>query len=336
MTTQHPIFTPMHFFKSFSLLHRRSKSDTALTSRAQATSNAILVIGPSCDIPSSLIDITVNEPKTQPFASFNQRVFEAELENQHLTHLNSSLALRLTLAETQLQLTISELYAEMHKSVQLHRQTLKDKDTISELQKTCQQYRHSLSVFPDLAGLHFSRTSLASSPQQSSSPAVWTSDEQHYSTALKLVLKTRQELRINKKIAMFWKRKAKTILKYADLITPSPSDISEVQDVLSKERREAVNALQRRRQMMPSSGTQITLPPTRFPESTPKLVPPVPSTTVDGQLYGFEYTQSYRSFQEPWNSVTEDQERVISAHQNKLRRRAGSVDLRQSASFASA
>jgi len=308
----------MRFFKSFSLLHRRSRSDSALP--IQATGSAVLIIGPSCeDLYSSPIDI-----KT---ISFNQRVFEAELENQHLTQVNSSLALRLTLAETQLQLTMSELYAEMHKSVQLHRQAQRDKDTISELQTTCQQYRYSLNseAASTLAGLLSSR---ASSPRQSSS----LGDEQHYSTALKLVLKTRQELRNTKKIAMFWKRKAKIILEHADLVTPSPSDISEVQNVLSQERMEAVTALQRRRQMRSPSGTQITLPPTK---STPGLVPPVPNTTVDGLLYGFEYTQSYRSFPETCIPAIEEREQVISVHQNKLRRRAGSVDLRQSASIAS-
>jgi len=324
MTTQHPIFIPMRFFKSFSLLLRRSRSDSVLPSPIQATSSAVFIIGPSCeDFPSSPID--VNEPKT---ISFNQRVFEAELENQHLTRVNSSLAIRLTLAETQLQLTMSELYAEMHRSVQLHRQAQRDKDTISELQTTCQQYRHSLNsdVTSNLAGLLSSRVS---SPRQSSS----LGDEQHYSTALKLVLKTRQELRNTKKIAMFWKRKAKTILEHADLITPSPSDISEVQNILSQERMEAVNALQRRRQRRSTSGTQITLPPTK---STPGLVSPVPNTTVDGLLYEFEYTQSYRSSPKTCSLAIEEREQVIGAHQNKLRRRAGSVDLRQSASIASA
>ena len=303
--------TPMRFFKSFSLLHRRSRSDSALASPAQATGSAVLIIGPSShDFPSSPTDVI--EPKT---VSFNQRVFEAELENQHLTRVNSSLVLRLTLAETQLQLTMSELYAEMHKSVQLHRQVQRDKNTISELQTTCQQYRHSLNseVTSTLAGLLSSRVS---SPRQSSS-----GDEQHYPTALKLVLKTRQELRNTKKIAMFWKRKAKTVPAHADLITPSPSDISEVENVLSRERMEAVNALQRRRQMRSPSGTQINLPPTK---SAPGLVPPVPNTSVDG----FEYSQSFSETCSPG-------EQAVSAYQNRLRRRAGSVDLRQSASIAS-
>jgi len=132
---------------------------------------------------------------------------------------------------------------------------------------------------------------------------------------------------------MFWKRKAKTILEHADLITPSPSDISEVQNILSQERMEAVNALQRRRQRRSTSGTQITLPPTK---STPGLVSPVPNITVDGLLYEFEYTQSYRSSPKTCSLAIEEREQVIGAHQNKLRRRAGSVDLRQSASIASA
>ncbi|KAJ3565093.1 hypothetical protein NP233_g7863 [Leucocoprinus birnbaumii] len=263
----------MRFFKSFSLLHRRSKSEPALSSRPSFTNSAIIIIGPSReDLPPDVIlDITANN--NRPFTPVNQRVFEVELENQQLSRANASLALRLTLAESQLQLTMSELYAEMHKSVHLCRQAQKDKDTISELQSTCQYLRRSLhypspDLDPPIDSKSVDSSTVFGSPS-TGSPAIRQSDGQPYSTALQLVLKTRQELRNCKKIAMFWKRKAKTVVELADLVTPSPSEISEVQDSLTKERLEAVAALQKRRQLMSASGTQTTLTPSSVLKSAP-------------------------------------------------------------------
>ncbi|KAF5358559.1 hypothetical protein D9756_001775 [Leucocoprinus leucothites] len=344
--------TPMRFFKSLSLLHRRSKSDPALTSRPSATNSAILLIGPSHEgFPIDIIDITADHgPRNRPLTCPNQRVFEVELEIQQLSHTNASLALRLTLAENQLRLTMSELYAEMHKSIHLLRQAKKDKDTIDELQKTCQQLRRTLSSFPDAASTFNLPTDPRSidSHMETDSPHTGSSilrqsDENHYSTALQLVLKTRQELRNCKKTALFWKRKAKTIPEHANLVTPSPSEISEVQDVLTRERMEAVNALQRRRQLMSASGTQATLASVNFLKLAPKLVPPVPRTGTDERQ-----TQSYQSSDSLYGKQDlvvevdghDGWERVSSVagenNQSKLRKKVSSIDLRMSASFASA
>jgi hypothetical protein len=199
-------------------------------------------------------------------------MFELSFENQLLSQENSSLVVRLASMEMQLRLTKSELYAQMHKNVHLHRQAKKYDDTILDLRKASDMFQSFLQSFPDVAlvfkNYDSSRLCVDSATENtsmrllSSSPSIGNangreSDDIQYTTALQIILKTRQELRSYRKIAMFWKRKAKLSPEHADLVTPSPSEISEVQNALSKERKEAVAALQRRRQLMMASGTQL-------------------------------------------------------------------------------
>lgn len=66
---------------------------------------------------------------------------------------------------------------------------------------------------------------------------------ENYVSAVNIALNTRKELRSVKKVANFWKRTASG----SDTVTPSASNISDVQEPLSLERRQAVEMLQRNR-----------------------------------------------------------------------------------------
>jgi len=69
-----------------------------------------------------------------------------------------------------------------------------------------------------------------------------------YSSALRMTLSTRRQLRNQKKIAKFWKRRALDTGKcQEDIITPSTSAISSVYEPLPPERRAAVEALMQQR-----------------------------------------------------------------------------------------
>ncbi|KIK69138.1 hypothetical protein GYMLUDRAFT_53621 [Collybiopsis luxurians FD-317 M1] len=67
--------------------------------------------------------------------------------------------------------------------------------------------------------------------------------QDQYMSALSITLKARSDLRQAKNLARFWKTTAKQEGDHADIITPSGSTLSDVQEVLSAERQKAVDAL---------------------------------------------------------------------------------------------
>ncbi|KAF9264146.1 hypothetical protein L218DRAFT_252147 [Marasmius fiardii PR-910] len=71
-----------------------------------------------------------------------------------------------------------------------------------------------------------------------------TSDQ--YASALSIVLKARKDLRHSQNASRFWKQQAKLEDANADVITPSSSILSDVQESLSEERQRAVNDLLRK------------------------------------------------------------------------------------------
>ncbi|KAL0067175.1 hypothetical protein AAF712_005745 [Marasmius tenuissimus] len=71
----------------------------------------------------------------------------------------------------------------------------------------------------------------------------------NYISAINIALDTRKELRSVRKVARFWKRTANV----PDTVTPSASNLSDMQEPLSSERRRAVESLQRRRQSFPTN-----------------------------------------------------------------------------------
>ncbi|EGN99671.1 hypothetical protein SERLA73DRAFT_53105, partial [Serpula lacrymans var. lacrymans S7.3] len=66
---------------------------------------------------------------------------------------------------------------------------------------------------------------------------------EHYRSALTMTLSTRRELKSSRKTTKFWKKLAREDGRYADLVTPSSSDISSVHELLSPQREDALKAL---------------------------------------------------------------------------------------------
>ncbi|KAJ3999325.1 hypothetical protein F5050DRAFT_1805162 [Lentinula boryana] len=74
-------------------------------------------------------------------------------------------------------------------------------------------------------------------------PIIGPRSQDHYMSALSITLKTRSDLRRTKNIARYWKSSAKEDENHEDVITPSASTLSEVQETLTAERQKAVDAL---------------------------------------------------------------------------------------------
>ncbi|KAJ3749484.1 hypothetical protein DFH05DRAFT_1476938 [Lentinula detonsa] len=74
-------------------------------------------------------------------------------------------------------------------------------------------------------------------------PVIGPRSQDHYTSALSITLKTRSDLRRTKNLARYWKSFAKENEIHEDVITPSVSTLSEVQEVLTAERQKAVDAL---------------------------------------------------------------------------------------------
>jgi hypothetical protein len=62
-----------------------------------------------------------------------------------------------------------------------------------------------------------------------------------YIAAINLTVKLRKDLKVSRKIASFWKKRAKDNGLHADVITPSPSMLSDLHEPLSLERQKAVD-----------------------------------------------------------------------------------------------
>ncbi|KAF7979855.1 hypothetical protein HWV62_40611 [Athelia sp. TMB] len=67
--------------------------------------------------------------------------------------------------------------------------------------------------------------------------------QEQYVAALNMTLNVRKELKSSKKVTKFWKRVAQEDGLHADVITPSPSNVSSICQYLSPERQKAVDAL---------------------------------------------------------------------------------------------
>ena len=83
-----------------------------------------------------------------------------------------------------------------------------------------------------------------SSPWSSIVPAViGPRAPDQYRAAISNILRTRQEVVSAKKTAKFWKQTARALGAGLDIITPSPSNVSDIQIALSPERSQAANEL---------------------------------------------------------------------------------------------
>jgi hypothetical protein len=68
-----------------------------------------------------------------------------------------------------------------------------------------------------------------------------------YQSALHMTLSVRRKVRAQKKVSKFWKRLAQEDDRYADIVTPSSSNISSVREPLTPARQHAVDSLIARR-----------------------------------------------------------------------------------------
>ncbi|KAL6306885.1 hypothetical protein BKA93DRAFT_709320, partial [Sparassis latifolia] len=74
-------------------------------------------------------------------------------------------------------------------------------------------------------------------------PLIGTRTPEEYLAQVQCTLRARKELRDWRKRAKFWKRAAREADAHAATVTPSPSDVSSVVEVLPPARQEAVNTL---------------------------------------------------------------------------------------------
>lgn len=101
-----------------------------------------------------------------------------------------------------------------------------------------------------------------------------------YSSALRLTLNTRRQLRDQKKISKFWKTKALPTGKCEDIITPSTSAISSIHEPLPPGRRAAVEAFMLRRGL-PLPQTKVAAQVESAPGPNPS---PAPATEELGTV----------------------------------------------------
>jgi hypothetical protein len=270
----------MRFFKTFNLLHRRTKSDIFVSG---STTTDLEPPSRRYSLPVSLFhSITF-----QTFANFkhlNDRgsgggasvaipFFGLENElNARLIEANDCWAKEYANLQCQLQECRQELHTERQKFQNLQQKLEEDNRIILDLRMSSRRFEGLLGmsnhaaidspqntifgagVLPNATMPNFRKDSLAVN--------IRTMDE--YSSALQMTLATRKELRDQKKISLFWKRKALDSNELQSAITPSVSAISSVHDPLPLDRQIALEGLISRRGLDSTSGAQIGWKDTSF------------------------------------------------------------------------
>jgi len=280
----------MRFFQAFSLLHRRTKSETFAAGYIPPTEGAVTNLNSRPDRPTSLpaglgsnkedissvFDFAIAKftPLSANFNHLNHAVSPHQRiagnsqnggSSSHLVEENMRLRDSLNLwfseyskADQLLQECRAELAFERDKYRTLQGQTTRDQELITDMKKDLSRYekRFENSRGPDstnqcsrvaigshntllLPGSYDSATSLAISTK------IRTLDE--YTSALRMTLSTRRQLRDQSKVTKFWKNVALSTGKCEDIITPSTSAISSIHGTLPPERKRAIDALMQER-----------------------------------------------------------------------------------------
>ncbi|KAG5643901.1 hypothetical protein DXG03_009472 [Asterophora parasitica] len=268
----------MRFFKSFKLLHRRTKSDpinAIISDFSRHNHTSSISNGISRPFLTALAR-SAPESAIHPSIHLNLRILDLETENSSLRVATASSLNELTELRSQLKATQVELYAELHRGV---RQRREDTSEIERLRETLAQYEPFLELVVNadpnrvfLADAHVSlrnghaldqallnavkRTTTTDAPGDVPSligvPSVLgLRSHDEYQSALQLTLKSRMQLRQSKKIAKFWKNTATEDGKNTHVVTPSPSAISSICEALPAERQKAVDDLIARRKSNP-------------------------------------------------------------------------------------
>ncbi|KAG6845042.1 hypothetical protein H0H87_001379 [Tephrocybe sp. NHM501043] len=248
----------MRFFKSFKLLHRRTKSEPQI-SLVSGLETLRQTASSSNNLPSVFLTVT---PDVLHRPHPNIRILDLESENNRLRNISAATLDVLNSVKAQLTATQADLFAELHRSA---RQRQDNQNEIRKLRETLMQYeRLFISIgshqdFPANANanrildqaLHNiieqegNLTVTSSTYIESPTFGIRTRDD--YMSALRLTLKSRLQLKQYKKIAKFWKKTAQEDERNGMLVTPSASTISSIPEVLSVDRQRAVDDLIARR-----------------------------------------------------------------------------------------
>ncbi|KAG6861894.1 hypothetical protein C0995_010600 [Termitomyces sp. Mi166 len=248
----------MRFFKSFKLLHRRTKSEPSITlvsGRPNLRETASR--SSSHHLPSTLLPIATVPPDILPVPHPNLRILDLEIENSRLRKMSAATSDELAAVKAQLTATQADLFAELHRST---RQRQSDQNEIRKLHEKVTRYEEfivNLSANESLPGAtdfsHIVDQALSnivereanlgtSNPVGIVSPFGYRSRDQ-YMSALQLTLKSRLQLKQYKKIAKFWKNTALQDARNVSLVTPSASTISSIIETLPLDRQKAVDDL---------------------------------------------------------------------------------------------
>ena len=276
----------MRFFKAFNLLHRRTKSDILIS-----TTTDLEPPSRRYSLPVSLFH-SVTFQTFANFKHFNDRgsgggasvalpFFGLENElNARLIEANNCWAKEYANLQCQLQECREELQTERLKVQSLQHKLEEDNRIILDLRMSRRfegllgRSSHAAIDLPQNttsagAGVLLNAT-MPNLPNGSLAVNIRTMDE--YSSALQMTLATRKELRDQKKISLFWKRKALDSNELPSAITPSVSTMSSVHDPLPLDRQIALDALISRRSLDSTLGGQTGWKDTSGPRIlTPKL-----------------------------------------------------------------
>lgn len=97
---------------------------------------------------------------------------------------------------------------------------------------------------------------------------------ENYVNTINMTLQTRQEIRYWNKVSNFWKKAAREGKTNEGAPTPSSSNLSELQETLSEERKRAVEALREKRKILglnPSTSNESVALSYRSPDSHPSF-----------------------------------------------------------------
>ena len=285
----------MRFFKAFNLLHRRTKSDVFVSGSIlqSATTNSE---PPSRrhSVPVSLFDLVTSQIPAN-FKHLNDRgsgggatvafpVLGSENElNARLIEANNRWAKEYANLQSQLQECREELHTERQKVQCLQDKVQEDNRIILDLRMSSRRFAGLLGVSDhtatdspqdntisgetgmllDVTMPKFSNGSLVNVMN------IRTMDE--YSSSLRMTLAARKELRDQKKVSLFWKRKALGSNQPQSAITPSVSTISSINDPLPVHRQIALDALISRRGFDSTLESQMEWKDTST--SPPKMLP---------------------------------------------------------------
>ncbi|KAF5377744.1 hypothetical protein D9757_009384 [Collybiopsis confluens] len=98
--------------------------------------------------------------------------------------------------------------------------------------------------------------------------------QKNYVNAINMALQTRQEVRHWKKVTNFWKRTAREGKTKGSVPTPSSSNLSEIRETLSDERKRAVQELREKRKTLglnPTTSNESVVLPYRLSDSHPSF-----------------------------------------------------------------